>query len=146
MPSTYDQQGRKGVVLPAGLHDDFKFFEVWTPDLTYRDAMKDFLRLRSEQKGEDDARPPVFALYEGAESYSPVPYLPYIAAAWISRAAGLDFFGMLYVMRITGFVAMTAVAAYAIAMTPYLRWTFLLIAMLPAALYGRTVVSADEPA
>ena len=143
VPSTYDQQGRKGVVVPAGLHADLKFFEVWTPGSTYRDAMKDFLRLRSAQEGQADARPPVFAVYDGAESYSPVPYLAYIAPTWISRAAGLDFVGMLYLMRLTGFIAMTAVAAYAIAVTPYLKWTFLLIATLPAALYGRTVVSAD---
>lgn len=143
VPSTYDQQGRKGVVLPAGLHDDFKFFEARPPGLTYRDAMNEFLRQRNGRKAEHDARPPVFALYEGAESYSPVPYLPYVAAAWISRAAGFDFLGMLYLMRLTGLVAMTAVAAYAIARAPHLKWTFLLIALLPAALYGRTVVSAD---
>jgi uncharacterized membrane protein len=46
-------------------------------------------------------------------------------------------------MRITGFVVMTAVAAYAIAIVPQLKWTFVLIAMLPSALYGRTVIGAD---
>ena len=39
-----------------------------------------------------------------------------------------------------------ALTAYAIAIAGRLGWTFFLIAMLPAALYGRSVVSADGAA
>jgi uncharacterized membrane protein len=53
---------------------------------------------------------------------------------------------MLLLMRSFGLVAFTAVAAYAIAVTPTLKWAFVLIAMLPVALYNRAVLSADGAA
>jgi uncharacterized membrane protein len=46
-------------------------------------------------------------------------------------------------MRVTGLVATTAIIAAAVAIVPFFRWAFLAIAMVPAALYGRSVVSAD---
>src|SRR3546814_12698139 len=49
----------------------------------------------------------------------------------------------MYLMRLAGLAAMTAVMAYAVAATPTLKWAFLFIAMLPTALYGRSVISAD---
>src|SRR4030095_8941635 len=45
-----------------------------------------------------------------------------------------------------GLLAFTAVVAYAIVVTPALKWAFLLIAMLPVSLYNRTVLSADGAA
>jgi uncharacterized membrane protein len=53
---------------------------------------------------------------------------------------------MLLLMRFFGLLAFTAVAAYAIAVTPALKWAFVLIAMLPVSLYNRTVLSADGAA
>jgi uncharacterized membrane protein len=41
---------------------------------------------------------------------------------------------------------MTVVIAYAIALTPALKWAFVAIAMLPSALYGRAVINADAAA
>src|SRR5437660_2900025 len=49
-------------------------------------------------------------------------------------------------MRFLGLVVFTAVAAYAIAVTPALKWAFVLIAMLPVSLYSRTILSADGAA
>ena len=49
-------------------------------------------------------------------------------------------------MRFAGLIAMTAVIAYAIAIVPRFAWTFLFIAMLPAALYARAVISPDAGA
>jgi uncharacterized membrane protein len=53
---------------------------------------------------------------------------------------------MLLLMRFFGLLAFTAAAAYAIAVTPVLKWAFMLIAMLPVSLYNRTVLSADGAA
>src|SRR5258705_4660361 len=53
---------------------------------------------------------------------------------------------MLLLMRFFGLLAFTAVAAYAIAVTPTLKWAFVLIAMLTVSLYNRTVLSADGAA
>jgi uncharacterized membrane protein len=46
-------------------------------------------------------------------------------------------------MRIFGVIAFTAAAASAIAVTPVLKWAFVLIGLLPVAIYNRSVLSAD---
>jgi uncharacterized membrane protein len=53
---------------------------------------------------------------------------------------------MLLLMRIFGLITFTAVAAYAIKLTPTLKWAFVLIAMLPVSIYNRSVLSADGAA
>lgn len=147
VPSTTDEKGRKGVFLPARLSEDMRYFESSRREreggrFAYPQLMEGFRQQRAAVPT-TETRPDVFQFYEGAESYSPASYLPYIIGYWVSEAAGLEFFATLQVMRIAGFLAATATAAYAIAIVPHLKWTFLLIAMLPAALYARTVVSTD---
>jgi uncharacterized membrane protein len=150
VPTMHDEHGRKGTFIAAALRDDFDFFEaarykVGTPGFTYWAVVDDYHRRHSTPVAQD-TRPPVFVVYQGSEAYSPASYLPYIVAVPIGRALGLDFLGLFYLMRIAGFVAMTAAAAYAIAIVPHLKWTFFFIAMLPSALYGRTVLGADGAA
>jgi uncharacterized membrane protein len=53
---------------------------------------------------------------------------------------------MLLLMRFLGLITFTAVAAYAIKLTPTLKWAFVLIAMLPVSIYNRSVLSADGAA
>jgi len=148
-PSVSDAEGRKGTFIPAGLHDDFEFFEsarykLGTPGFSYVNIFNEFRRRRGS--AETDTRPPVFVVYQGSEAYSPAPYLPYFVAVAVGRGLGLDFLGLFYLMRIAGLVTFTAAVAYAISIVPHLRWPFALIAMLPSALYGRTVLSADGAA
>ena len=49
-------------------------------------------------------------------------------------------------MRWFGLATFTAIAAYAIAVIPALKWAFVLIALLPVSLYNRSVLSADGAA
>ena len=53
---------------------------------------------------------------------------------------------MLLFMRWFGLATFTAIAAYAIAVIPTLKWAFVLIALLPVSLYNRSVLSADGAA
>jgi hypothetical protein len=149
VPSLQDAQGRKGVLLPARLHDDYDFFETMryqfgTPGFSYREVFAEFLRRKGGQ--DDRERPPVLVLYAGSEGYSPVAYVPYVAGVLIARLTGLDFVPMLLLMRLAGLVVTTVIAAYAIAIVPHFKWTFLFIAMLPIALFERSVVCADGAA
>jgi uncharacterized membrane protein len=150
VPSVRDDQGRKGIFVPAPLYDDLSFFEraryqLWSQGSRYHAVADEYMRI-NVTRVPDDERQGDFMLYQGSEAYSPAPYVAYIVAAGVGRAAGLDFLGLFYLMRVVGFVAMTGVAAYAIAIVPHLKWTFLLIAMVPSALYGRTVIGADGAA
>jgi uncharacterized membrane protein len=150
VPAIHDEQGRRGIFVPAALHADLSFFErarhqLWTQGSNYGAVIDEYMR-RKAMPAADDAGEAVFMLYQGSEAYSPAPYLAHIVAAGVGRALGCDFLGLFYLMRLAGFVAMTAVAAYAIAIVPHMKWTFLLIAMLPSALYGRTIIGADGAA
>jgi Predicted membrane protein (DUF2142) len=152
IPSLTDTQGRRGIFLPARLNEDFQFFEAAryrfkNDGLTYRDVFAEYRRRGNvADPAGPPLPPPVFVLYAGSEGYSPAAYLPYVPAVIAGRVLGLDFLPMLWLMRLAGFIAMTAVAAYAIAVVPHLKWAFLFIAMLPIALYERVIVSADGAA
>jgi predicted membrane protein DUF2142 len=146
IPSTVDGMGRKGIHLPASLAADFHFFEevrhrVSAGDMSYRDVMSGFATRPTDISVHIGA--PIFVLYTGSEGYSPIPYLPYAIAAFIARICSFDFVNTLYLMRFAGLIAFTAIIAYAIALVPFFAWTFVAVAMLPAALYGRAVISAD---
>ncbi|MFL6803681.1 MAG: DUF2142 domain-containing protein [Xanthobacteraceae bacterium] len=150
VPSQADGMKRKGVFLPARLHREFALFEAahaterrmhWSREAHAASAPQ---RIDS---GVEDIEPAfLFVAYEGSEGYTPIVYLPHALAAFVAHRAGLGFVDTLFVMRLTGLAALTAVIAAAIAIVPYFRWAFLCIAMLPAALYGRAVISADGAA
>jgi uncharacterized membrane protein len=146
VPATADANGRKGMFLPYRLHQDFEFFEarrfnLFEKGFSYRNVLDEYRQRPAPADG-----PPVFVLYAGSEGYNPVSYLPFVAGAFLARLANLDFVGSLLLMRLAGLIAMTTVIAYAIAIVPRFGWTFLFIAMLPAALYGRAVISPDGAA
>jgi hypothetical protein len=150
VPSTVDAQNRKGVFLAPRLYEGFEFFEServkekppgWGG---YGPVLQTYFNRQSAPI--DAGEPPVFVPYGGSEGYSPVAYLPQVGAALAARVLDLDFVPTLYLMRFAGLAGMTAMIAYAIAIAPQLAWTFVTIAMLPAALYGRSVVNADGSA
>lgn len=148
--ATTEVEGRKGLYLPRELYDDFGPFEharhqVWNRTADYPRVFADYWHRRTTHVA-DPGRPPEFIPYQGSEAYTPVAYLPQLVAGAAGKLTGLDFVERLYLMRLAGLVVMTAVAAYAIALTPYLKWAFVLVAMLPAALFGRSMVGADGAA
>jgi uncharacterized membrane protein len=147
LASGTDAQGRRGLFLPAELHDDFEFFRkqryrAGLPGFSYRETFGEYAKARAERRP-GDARPPVFVLYEGSESYAPTVYLPYIAVAWVGHHLAFDFLAQLYLMRAAGVLVLTAIAAVAIRTMPFGQWGLLAVAMVPSALYGRSILSAD---
>ncbi len=147
VPSLRDGQNRKGVVLPPRLYEGFDFFESVRvrekeAGFSYRGVFEAYFARAPVTGGPSTA----FVPYAGSEGYSPVAYLPHTAAALVARALDLSFLPTLYLMRFAGLAALTGVIACAIAIVPNLSWTFLAIAMLPAAFYGRSVISADGSA
>jgi hypothetical protein len=151
IPTVADAQGRKGTMLPAHLYEDYVFFETahyqfGSRNYRYARVFAEYLERKRERSETEAERPPELVLYAGSEGYAPVVYIPYVTAAAVARVAGLDFVAMLWAMRLAGFVVATAAAAYAILIVPRLKWAFVVIAMLPIALYERAIVSADGAA
>ena len=134
-----------------GLYSELQFFrtagEVFAREggLSYPPLVAGYRNpIGSTADEPDQAR--IFAPFAGTEGYNPVAYIPYIAAAAIGRLFKLDFSDMLLFMRWFGLATFTAIAAYAIAVIPTLKWAFVLIALLPVSLYNRSVLSADGAA
>jgi uncharacterized membrane protein len=144
--------GRKGIFIERELYTQLSFF---------KDAGERFRRNREQglRYGEilkeyphpggtlhEEAQATNFMPFAGTEGYHPVAYAPYVLAAAIGNLLGLHFPNLLLLMRVLGLITFTAVAAYAIKLTPILKWAFVLIAMLPVAIYNRSVLSADGAA
>jgi uncharacterized membrane protein len=144
---------RKGIFVSPGLYNQLYFFktagEVFARSreegMRYGQIMAEYSNVADTQ-GDETEQASMFAPFAGTEGYNPVAYIPYIVAGEIGRLLRLDLPGMLLLMRFFGLLAFTAAAAYAIAVTPALKWAFMLIAMLPVSLYNRTVLSADGAA
>jgi Predicted membrane protein (DUF2142) len=149
VPSSRDAEGRKGIFLPAHLYEGFDYFErvrVREKEVGFNYGPVFHAYFNRQPFATSSDLPPTFVPYGGSEGYSPVAYLPQIAAALLAHAIELDFLATFYLMRFAGLVAMTALIALAIATVPQLAWPVLAIAMLPAATYGRSVISADGSA
>jgi uncharacterized membrane protein len=149
LAAVYDDRGRKGVVLPVSFYRQFSVFESWQS--INRGAGFSYRRVFEQYRADENAiietsAQTVFVTYGGSEGYSPAAYLPQAIGAVVARGAGLGFLETFYLMRLAGLLGMTAVIAYAIALTPALKWPFVAIAMLPSALYGRAIINADAAA
>lgn len=143
VPSIRDAQGRMGIFLPPRLYAGFNYFEdvrIKEKGLEWKGYAPVFQAYFSRQPTNPGADP-IFVLYAGSEGYSPVAYLPQVAAGIIARALDLDFLATSYLMRFAGLIVLTAAIAYAISIVPQLAWALVAIAMLPAALYGRSVIN-----
>jgi hypothetical protein len=152
LPSA-EVDGRKGIFVQRELADQLRFFKYageWfardrDEGVRYGQIMALYRDLgRTVDNDVDQAR--IFMPFAGTEGYSPVAYFPYIVAGAIARPLGLKLPAMLNLMRLFGLLAFTSAAAYAIAVTPVLQWSFVLIALLPVAIYNRSVLSADGAA
>src|SRR5215211_857779 len=145
--------GRKGTFVERELYEQLFFFRSageWFATATEKDVrygqVMAVYRDVAGRADDDSDQAAIFAPFAGTEGYTPIAYLPYIAAAAIGRLLGLDVPDLLLVMRLFGLAAFTAMAAYAIRVSPVLKWAFVLIAMLPVSLYNRSVLSADGAA
>src|SRR5215211_3008578 len=153
LPPPAQVRGRKGIFVERELYDQLHFFAYageWFA--TAREKHVDYgqvMALYRELGGridDDSDQPAIFAPFAGTEGYTPIAYLPYIPAAVIGRLLRLEVPDLVLLMRLFGLAAFTAVTAYAIRVSPVLKWAFVLIAMLPMSLFNRSVLSADGAA
>jgi uncharacterized membrane protein len=145
LPTT-EVDGRKGILVEPGLYSELQSFRT-AGEVFARGGYQQLVAGYSSSSIADEAdQAPIFAPFAGTEGYHPVAYIPYIAAAAIGRLFKLHFPDMLLFMRWFGLATFTVIAAYAIAVTPALKWAFVLIALLPVSLYNRSVLSADGAA
>jgi hypothetical protein len=145
--------GRKGILIERELHAQLAFFKNAGERFgQHREQGLRYGQILQEHPGphgisdEEEEQVWKFMPFAGTEGYNPAAYAPYVVAACIGNLIGLDFPNLLLLMRVLGLIAFTAVVAYAIRVSPTLKWAFVLIAMLPVSIYNRSVLSADGAA
>jgi uncharacterized membrane protein len=145
--------GRKGLLVERDLYNQLHFFKTageWfararEEGVRYGQIIATYREFSSKVPDEFN-RAHVFMPFAGTEGYNPVAYIPYIFGEKIGSLLRLEFPDRLLLIRLFGLITFTIVAAYAIAVTPFLKWAFVLIALLPVSLYNRSVLSADGAA
>jgi Predicted membrane protein (DUF2142) len=144
---------RKGIFVERELYDQLHFFAYageWFATGSDKHVRYGQVMVLYREVGgridDDSDQPAIFAPFAGTEGYTPIAYLPYIPAALIGRLLRLEIPDLVLLMRLFGLAAFTAVTAYAIRVSPVLKWAFVLIAMLPVSLFNRSVLSADGAA
>ena len=106
--------------------------ELQRRGVRYGQIMAEYSKL-ADTRGDETEQASMFAPFAGTEGYNPVAYVPYIVAA----ATG----SILLLMRFFGLLAF--MAAYAIAVTPVLKWAFLRLGRMRRL--GRTHVPFANP-
>jgi uncharacterized membrane protein len=75
--------------------------------------------------------------------YSPIPYLIPTLAFFIGKLLGLSAVVLFYIGRLSNLVFYIFIVYLAIKYTPILKWVFLLLALMPMALYEAASLSSD---
>ena len=76
--------------------------------------------------------------------YSPIAYFPQSIGILIGRILSLPPISVFYLARIVNFLLSIFLITLALKITPLLKWTFAIIALLPMTLYQLASVSADS--
>jgi uncharacterized membrane protein len=145
IPTTANDRGHVGLSITADWHRQFSHFnEVrQSPPSDRPNYWQIFRAYFANDMAASEGTIPIFVTYEGSQVYSPVAYIPYATTAFVAQALDLSFLWTLYLLRVTGLIVSSAMIAYAIAITPFLKWTFVCVAMLPTAIYQRSAISID---
>ncbi len=77
------------------------------------------------------------------ESYTPLPYLPAATSVKALMFLKPNLAVFLYVARLATFLAALAITYYAICITPYGRWLFVVLALMPTRLFLMASFSPD---
>jgi uncharacterized membrane protein len=78
-----------------------------------------------------------------AAVYSPVAYVPQVAAVWVARVVDLPLNLEVLLMRVLGVVAQTAIIFLAIRLLPRGKWFLAIFALLPTMVVQSAAISAD---
>lgn len=78
-----------------------------------------------------------------ANSYAPLPYLPAAIAVKMLTLLKPNMAAYLYAARLATFLAALAITCYAIRITPYGNWLFVVFALMPTRLFLMSSFSPD---
>ena len=138
------QDGAAGDILPSSLPAIADAF-LGTSELhTKRDIpASPLLKTLSKLYVPLDPQRREFVNFSGAAFYSPLPYLPQIAAISAGRALGLGPLGLLYAGRLANGLAALLIIALSLRIFPFGNLAIFVSAMLPMTIFEVASVSPD---
>lgn len=130
-----------GGYLPISL---VKTAEGVSQDIPFHPDKKQDVRrvwqcLRLPMRAEDR----MFVSYSSVAWYSPLMYLPQSAGIGLGRMIGLSPLGTLYLGRLANLLAWSVCVYWAIRLIPLMKWTLMLLAVMPMSLAQAASLSAD---
>jgi uncharacterized membrane protein len=85
----------------------------------------------------------VFVIFPNTALYPPIAYAPQALGMFIGKISGFSALALMYMGRIMGLLFWVAVVWTAIRVTPVLKWTIFLLALMPMHLFLAAALSAD---
>ncbi len=86
----------------------------------------------------------VFVSYPNTALYSPILYLPSVVGILIAKVLQMSFLEALYYARILSLSIYILIIYFALKITPYLKTTMFLLALMPMSLFLGMSVTADS--
>lgn len=90
-----------------------------------------------------DTAPRAFAPFPHTVVYSPLGYLPQTFAVFLGRLLHVGPLGLMYLARLSGFLASLGLGYAALTRLPICRWSMLLLLVAPITLYFMGSVAPD---
>ena len=116
------------------------FFHDQNNKFDFNDMYHDLLKKAPAETGGGAV---AFYPYNRAVIYPPAAYLSALPFAWLGLKAGLNPLAILYLVRVSIFLASTLLIYCAIRITPYLKWQMFLLALLQTSVFIRSGANAD---
>jgi len=139
--------GKAGDMLPSSLPELATSFlerlDFHIPRFVTEQPLKAELGARFNRPLDPDRRE--FVDFTGAAFYSPLPYLPEVAAIGVGRLIGAGPLAMFYMARLANAITTVLLLAWAIRLMPAGQRVALLIALLPMAVFLYGSLSPDSP-
>ena len=133
------ENGKKGQIIPSGIASIFNEANKMKFNLNCKTEIKEVFKLKNIPLNKEDK---IFYKQVPA-SYTIISYIPLIFVLLILKAVNIAPAIMFYILRFCSLLVYLAIMYHAIKLTPYKKWLFMILALLPVNLYIASAISTD---
>lgn len=135
------RQNGIGGDLPESLYVTAKMFHRLILQPERKQNIEDIFNLLSLPLNKDNR---IFTHFPNTAVYSPIPYLPQALAISLGKLFYFSPLLLMYLGRISNLLIWVLLVYFAIKLTPFCKWLFFLLALMPMSLFQAASLSADS--
>ena len=133
------QNGEKGQFIPSSAAYIFNEANKMKFDLNCKTEIKEVFKLKNIPLNKENK-----TFYKQVPaSYTVISYFPLILILLILKTINAPPATMFYILRFCSLLVYLAIMYHAIKLTPYKKWLFVILALLPVNLYIASAISTD---